>query len=188
MACSTITLNKGINGKCDASVGGIVEVYITNYPDAGKIFTMKNAEGTEETDIVKAVSAEADVDAAVKWYKFSFRKGTSYMNSTLTVDDANGVNYVTTELQMLFSKMEINKRVSISALTLGEFNIVVKDSNGYYWALGVSEAVTVSAGDGQTGTAKSDSNRYSITLTDDCPVFPLPLTNGDDVAEAAIYE
>lgn len=183
MACSS-TLNSGINGRCDTSMGGIVEVAIANY--ATGIFTLRGAEETT-TDVTEAISAEADASTATtKWYKFQFRKGTSQMSSTLTIDDANGINYVSTELQMLFGRMDTEKRISIGALAQSELVAVVKDCNGKYWALGVVEPITASAGEGMTGQARGDSNHYSITLTDDCPVFPLPVENGEAIMAAAV--
>lgn len=158
MAC--FSLNKGISGACDTSMGGITKVLLTEYSDA--LYTLNSA-GTE----VSAVSSGAT------WYEFTFRKGSSSMTSTLNVDDANGINYVSTELQMQFGKMETSKRVAVAALAKSELAGIVKDSNGKYWALGLSEAVTASAGEGATGAARGDSNHYSITLLDNHDTYPL---------------
>lgn len=181
MACNSI--NKGINSKCSTSMGGIVEVAIANYNDVAIDF--RGETGTV-TDVREAITAEAIIGRD-SWYKFSFRKGTSQMTSTLNIDDANGVNYVSTELQMLFGKMETEKRVALDKLSTSELVVVVKDSNGKYWLLGAVEPVTVSGGEGATGTARGDSNHYSITLVDNCPVFPLECDNGEFILNGAIY-
>lgn len=156
MAC--FSLASGINGACDTSMGGIVEVYLAEY--ASDIFTVT----TNEVTAIKE---------STSFYKFNFRKGSSSMTSTLTIDDANGINYVSTELSMTFGKMETSKRVAISALATSELAGIVKDCNGKYWALGLSEAVTASAGEGATGAARGDSNHYSITLVDNHTTFPM---------------
>lgn len=166
--CSQI--NAGINARCDTSMGGIIEVAIANYDPA--IFTLS-------TDTVSA-----SVEAPVKWYGFRFRKGTSSMNSTLNIDDANGVNYVSTELTMIFGKMDTAKRLAIAGLAAGEVVAVVKDANGKYWALGKDEPVTASAGEGVTGTARGDGNHYSITLLDNSTTFPFEVSNGAAVFDA----
>ena len=158
MAC--FSLASGINGACDTSMGGITEVYLTEFAD--DIFTVTSG-GTEVTGVKSGAS----------FYKFNFRKGSSSMTSTLTIDDANGINYVSTELSMTFGKMETAKRVAISALATSELAGIVKDCNGKYWALGLSEAVTASAGEGATGAARGDSNHYSITLVDNHTTFPM---------------
>lgn len=166
--CSQI--NAGINARCDTSMGGIIEVAIANYEPA--IFKLDDNK------------VAASVDPDLKWYGFRFRKGTSSMTSTLNIDDANGVNYVSTELTMIFGKMDTDKRLAIAGLAAGEVVAVVKDANGKYWALGYDEPVTASAGEGVTGTARGDGNHYSITLLDNATTFPYEVNNGAAVFDA----
>ena len=61
----------------------------------------------------------------------------------------------------------------MAALAVGELVFIVKDSNGKFWYLGMDEAVTASAGSGQTGQAIGDGNFYSITFTDNGNSWPL---------------
>ena len=158
MACScTNQTISGLCRDCEGSLGGIVSVYLANYKE--NIFTVTSG----------AVSA---VDSAVSFYEYQFRKNTGSMTSTLNIDPANGVNFVQTDLVMLFSRMETKKRIEMAALSVGQLAGIVKDANGKYYALGVSEPLEASAGDGQTGTARTDGNRYSITLTDNQESFP----------------
>lgn len=149
----------GLCKDCDASRGGIVEVYAANYGD-----------------LTPTVSAGTITDITVKEgasvYKYEFRKGTGSMTSTLTIDAANGVNYVATELVLQFSKMETRKRIEMAALAVGELVFVIKDANGRYWYLGMDESVTASAGSGQTGQAIGDGNFYNITFTDNANSWP----------------
>lgn len=177
MSCSVI--NKGINAKCDTSMGGIIEVYLANASEWDYVVS------TDTLD-VETVSGTADS----KWYRYSFRRGTSSMNSTLNIDDANGVNYVSTELIMSFGRMDTEKRVAISALATSDLKAIVKDANGKYWALGETEGVTASAGSGNTGQARSDANAYSITLVDNNVTFPKEITqaNFEDHVVPAIAE
>lgn len=149
----------GLCRDCDSSRGGIIEVYAANYGD----LTPTVSAGTI-TAIAVATGASV--------YKYEFRKGTGSMTSTLTVDAANGVNYVATELVLQFTKMETRKRIEMAALAVGELVFIVKDANGKFWYLGKDEAVTASAGNGQTGTAVGDGNFYSITLTDNSESWP----------------
>ena len=149
----------GLCKDCDSSRGGIVEVYAANYGD----LTPTVSAGT-----ITAIS----VASGASVYKYEFRKGTGSMTSTLTVDAANGVNYVATELSLQFSKMETRKRIEMAALAVGELVFIVRDSNGKFWYLGMDEAVTASAGSGQTGQAIGDGNFYAITLTDNANTWP----------------
>ena len=155
-SCSNQTI-AGLCKDCEGSLGGIVSVYLANYK--ADIFTVTSG----------AVSA---VDTATTFYEYQFRKNTGSMTSTLNIDPANGVNFVQTDLVMLFSRMETKKRIEMAALSVGQLAGIVKDANGKFYALGVSEPMEASAGDGQTGTARTDGNRYSITLTDNQTSFP----------------
>ena len=94
------------------------------------------------------------------------------MTKTANIDAANGINYITTELVINFSRMETTKRIEMQALLLDEVMVIVKDSNGVYWFLGYDEPVTATAGGGQTGQAKTDANQYTITLTDESHELP----------------
>lgn len=98
--------------------------------------------------------------------KYAFAANSASATSTKTIDKANGVNFVTTDLVMKFSRMETTKRTEVEALSLNELVVVYEDANGKWWYLGKDEPVTASAVDGQTGAARSDSNAYNVTLED----------------------
>lgn len=150
----------GLAKDCAANMGGIVEVMIANFADVT---------GVTITDgVVSAVTMAADA----KFKKYSFAKNTGSLTSTYNIDAASGVKYVTSDLLLQFNRMETTKRVEITALSLGDLAVIVKDANGKYWYLGKDEPVNASAGDGQTGTARGDANRYTITLQDESLEMP----------------
>ena len=120
MACSQV-LN-GIAADCQTNVGGVREVYIANYSDVTAI------EVDDSSNMIKTITM---ADTA-KFKKYSFKKNTSSMTSTLNVDPANGK----------------------------------------YWFLGQEEFVSATAGTAETGTNRSDGNRYTITLTDYSASYP----------------
>ena len=157
---SCIQTLSGLAKDCAANMGGIVEVMIANFADAT---------GVTITDgVVSAVTMAADA----KFKKYSFAKNTGSLTSTYNIDAASGVKYVTSDLLLQFNRMETSKRVEITALSLGDLAVIVKDANGKFWYLGKDEPVNASAGDGQTGTARGDANRYTITLQDESLEMP----------------
>ena len=157
---SCIQTLSGLAKDCAANMGGIVEVMIANFSDVT---------GVTITDgVVSAVTMAADA----KFKKYSFAKNTGSLTSTYNIDAASGVKYVTSDLLLQFNRMETSKRVEITALSLGDLAVIVKDANGKYWYLGKDEPVNASAGDGQTGTARGDANRYTITLQDESLEMP----------------
>ena len=164
MACSQV-LN-GIAADCQTNVGGVREVYIANYSDVTAI------EVDEVSNMIKTITM---ADTA-KFKKYAFKKNTSSMTSTLNVDPANGVNFVQTDLALVFAKQETVKRMEIAKLSLGELRVIVLDANGKYWFLGQEEFVSATAGTAETGTNRQDGNRYTITLTDYSSSYPYEVT------------
>lgn len=177
--CSNICIERSIVTDCGSSMGGIVEVVITNWSDKTFTPSEKNP-GKVEAGTGAVCGQEQGI-----WYLYEFRRGTSSLSSTLNIDEANGTNYVSTELVMTFNRMEADKRLAITALAQAPMAVIVKDANGKYWALGNDEPVYASAGEGVTGTSRTDSNHYSITLLDNSAQFPFEVVNGAAIFEAA---
>ena len=91
----------GITLDCTTSLGGIKTVYIANYGDVTNVAT------DESTGMVTGITM---ADGAT-FKPYQFRKQTGSMTSTLNVDETAGINYVSTELSLVFTKMETAKRV-----------------------------------------------------------------------------
>lgn len=161
MACST-QIFSGLPANCDANRGGIQVVYIANRSDVSAI--KLNTEGDEIATITMTDTA--------KFHAYHFKKGAASFTSTFTLDNANGVNYVSTVVSINFAKMETAKRIEMQALSLGEMAVIVLDANGKYWYLGYDDPVYASAGTGVTGTARTDANQYTIELTDESEALP----------------
>jgi hypothetical protein len=163
MAC-LITLN-GITLDCQPSLGGIKRVWITQYSDVKSVVV-------GDDNMIESITLEGEA----QWYEYQFRKATGSLTSTLNVDESAGVNYVSNELALVFTKMETAKRIEIAALSIGQLAVVVEDSNGHYWFLGKDDYVSASAGTGVTGTAKGDQNAYTLTLSTDSDSYPYELS------------
>lgn len=179
--CASIVL-KGIMMDCSNSIGGIKKVWLARYSDIaqvnGKTATIGDiteTEGGETRVLGKGVTA-ISLKSGGEWFEYQFRKNTGSLTSTLNVDEANGNNYITSELSLVFSKMETKKRMEMAALAVGAVVAVVLDSNGKYWLLGFDDYVSASAGTGETGTAKEDRNAYTITLSTDSAEWPYELS------------
>ena len=170
MACSQTLA--GIINDCAANMGGIKEVYLANKADVTVTVT---------TNKVTAITMASQA----KFHKYQFRPNTSSMSSNYQVNAENGVAYVQTDLQMVFNRMETAKRVEVVAMAQGELCALVRDCNGLLWFLGYDAPLLLSAGDGLTGTARSDRNGYSVTLQDNSLELPhevLEGTGGVDIS------
>lgn len=164
MSCAAYTL-KGLPRDCEQSMGGIAEVYIANYEDVTAV-EVSNTDGTE------GKISTITMDEGKKFYKYVLRKGAGSFTSTATIDNANGVNFVTTVLTFNMLRMNTQKRIEMTALSVNELAVIVKDANGTYWYLGKDNAVTATNGTGQTGTARTDGNMYTIELSDESATYP----------------
>lgn len=152
---------------CVANLGGIKNVWLAEYEED---ILVKGEDGN-----ITLTDELASVKTGVSWYHFKMRKNVATMTSTLN-NSTDGASYVTTELALVFSRMDAAKRASIQALALDELVAIVEDNNGELWFLGADAPLVATAGAGETGTAMGDANRYTITLTDEAKQFPYRLS------------
>lgn len=167
MATCTQALG-GIQLDCTTSQGGIKKVWIARYDDVKpelKVMTPTENEiyNGLPTDY-KMVTFTGATTVKDNFKVFEFRRGTASMTETHTADETTGNNYVTAELNLVFTKKDTTKRVEMAALSVGQLAVIVLDSNGKYWYMGYDDYVSASAGGSETGTAKSDRNAFTITL------------------------
>ena len=161
-SCTSYTLS-GLNAGCKDSVGGIAKIWLADFEAVKWVF--KDTSYTPSTNDTSAFKV------------YNLRKGTASMTSTLTVND-NAGSYFTTEVTMNFLKMENAKRLEVMAMLMGQCTGVVKDRNGRYWAIGMENPLEGSAGTGETGTAASDANQYTVTISVDESELPREITDG----------
>lgn len=152
MAINCLQVLSGLAKDCTPNKGGIKAIYIANFDEV--------TVGDPEGDVISSIT----LSGGTKFKKYSFRQETGSLTSTLTADKTTGANYVTTDISLVFTKMETVKRIEIAALSLGELAAIVEDENGKYWYVGKDNPLTASAGSANSGTARGDSNNYSITL------------------------
>lgn len=162
MAC-TQTL-AGITRDCLPNMGGIAKVWLANFANIGTL--------TESSGAITAVS----MLNSEKFKLYEFARNTSNLSSNYTVNAENGTTFVESDLLMVFNRMDTAKRLEIVALAQGELAAIVEDNNGTKWFLGHDNPLTLSAGDGLTGTARGDRNGYSVTLHDQSDEMPMPFT------------
>lgn len=166
MACSTIS--KFTFDVCESSLGGIRTVYLANWKEDA------------------ALASEGEITgftSGITWYEYGFRKNTGSMTHTLNVAD-DGSNNVTTVLSLVFGKMDTQKRIAMSALANADIMAIVVDNNGERTFLGKDCPVNVSNGTGETGTNRSDANRFTMELTDDSKEYPLHLASDVTITPA----
>lgn len=154
MACNSIALN-GITAHCDTAPGGLKEVYIAEAADVSAL--------TYDTsnNVITAIT----MDTGKKFKKYTFRPGNSNFNSEFQSDITTGAAVWTSNLELVFTKADANKRLEIYALVTDDCVVIVQDKAGNYIYMGDENPVNATAGTHETGTASTDRNAYSVTLT-----------------------
>lgn len=182
MECNSITL-KGIVRDCNPNMGGIQKVWMILKSDITDIKLGIDETSSTDPDI-EMITTLAVAEGEGKVNAFEFRKGAASMTSNLQKDDTNGSYFWLTDLVMNFQRMETSKRAAVMALTLAEACAIVLDANGVYWFLGKDEYLSATSGTAETGTAKTDANKYSVTLQDSS--LKLPYEIKKSVAEGIV--
>ena len=178
MACTctnvTYALKTMSNSLCDGNTGGIKNVWVALKCD---VVATKGVD--EQNNAVATVAAADESQKPKPFYEYAFRKNTSSFTSTLNADQDNLTSYWVTELTMNFKKTEAAKRMSLMALVQNDCVAVVEDNNGVKWFLGFDEPLVATAGTHNSGTQRSDSNSYEITLSDESNEAPLSVDGWD---------
>ena len=167
MNCTSYTLS-GLNAGCKDSVGGVAKIWL--------------ADKSAVTWTIDSSTKTASGGPTSGFKVYLLRRGAASMTSTLTVND-NAGSYFTTEIAMNFLKMETSKRLEVMAMLMGQCTGVVKDNNGKYWAIGIEHPLEGSAGTGETGTAASDANQYTVTISVDEAELPYEITDATMIAD-----
>lgn len=167
MACNAYTI-AGLVNDCARSKGGIRNVYIANYEDVTSVTL--GTEGNKEK-----ITAIAMKDSA-KFKKYYFRPNTSSHSDALTRDDANGVNYVTSTLSLVFTRQDTLKRIEMTALCVNDLAVIVEDANGYVTYLTKDAPAVATEASGDSGVSAGDGNKFSISLSAENETFPYEVT------------
>lgn len=182
MSCRSLT--NITKGNCESNKGGLfTTVWVMNrsYLEIKKDFTGSGTSDANPTDYtgvarVSWKNGHGKDDACT----LKFRKQSSGLTSEGTVDDANGISFVTSNLALVFARQNVEKRVAVQALALQEdLAVIVRDGNGVNYLLGADDSVSATAYGAATGTAATDANQYTITLTDISTELPYIVIDDD---------
>lgn len=148
-------LNGGIQKSCDNNTGGLSKLYVADFPLIGS-YTEANGEITAIT-----------MTSGATFYEFEFNRNTSSYKEDIAINLDNGTTYFNQEVTLRLARREKTKREALQKLIAGQKQlfIIVKDSNGLFWAFGREEGCYVTAVTGGSGVQKADANEYQITFS-----------------------
>lgn len=196
MACRTLQ-NIGIDN-CTGNKGGIyTEVLFGSRNDFGAVIDQVDTatagypyevNGKYQNGFVKFAQTEGTLNITDVHY-IKFRKNSSGLTSEGTFDETNGVYFFTNNLALVIARQEVEKRMSLQALALADdLAVIVRDGNGKCYFLGLDDTVSMTAMTAQTGTANTDGNNYTATLTDTSNELPFFVKEEDWTALVALAE
>jgi len=162
MACN-VTLTDITYSCDDIALGGLTKVYLLdkNALDA----TTPEVSVSSDVVTLSPTGATLDADTLIASIEFNLKDGFSTFTDVKTISDGSvsAVPTITIELP----KMSLANRDALEDLSSPNAEIVafVETAAGTRHLVGFDYGLFVSTIDGAAGTARSDKNRYQITLT-----------------------
>ena len=148
MACM---LTKGRIEPCKDVVGGIKNVYFTDFNDFG---TVSQDADDQITDMTGTFTA----------YKYEL-KGNSSFEQTVTSSRENGTTFFEQTLNLTLHKLSKEDNKEIKLLAYGRPHIAVEDYNGNVFVMGLEHGSEVTGGTIVTGAAMGDLSGYTLSFS-----------------------
>lgn len=159
MACNIV---QGREIDCRDSVGGILEVYLTEFTN------VPQANITASSGVITA----ATCSAGKRFFTYQLEKENASLTKKEMISVENGTLYSEQTLTFTLKKMSASLRNNIRTLAQNRLHVIVKDANNTYWWLGQVNGVDLTAADGTSGKAMGDMNGYTLTFTGKEPNAP----------------
>jgi hypothetical protein len=145
MACD---ITKGRVKECKQNLGGQSKLYMFNYQEDP--FTVLAGEATAINVGITVV------------YVYELEGTLNTLSEDMVSDKDTGVTVNTQTTVMTLRKQDAPTSAEFNLLAYGDAQCVVKDRNGVYHALGISEGLNWSI-NAQTGGNYTDLNGYTVT-------------------------
>ena len=165
MSCQSFTL-KGIPQECAGSVAGLKTLYFGLVDDISAV-TFTDSAQTIDTLTLKS---------GKHLYEYFVTEESSSLNSTITKNPQNGVQYFTNQLNATFVRMTPEKHIEMEALSNEKLFFVAEDNNGYLWTSLRDSFVSVSEITAQTGQSFDDLSGYQIVANHRSGFLPFSIS------------
>ena len=158
MAC-TVTLADITYGCDDLGIGGIVELHVASRAAAITAITTKD-------DSTRVISAVGGAASDVVQFSFNLKDGFSVFSEVKT-SNADGTFSTVPTISAEFPKMDASRITALDQMSNGAPELVafVKTAAGTHHVCGLDFGLYVSTIDGNSGTGRSEKNRFQVTLT-----------------------
>ena len=158
MSCS---LTSGWIKGCKDNAGGLKRVLLANKDDV-----VSFTEGaTGSLTVPSGEITDITMVAGATFFEFVPNKMSSNWVENIQANAQNGTIGYEQVLTMIFAKNEAAKRNQVALLGQGEVYAIVEDYNGKYFLLGEFNGCELTGGSSSSGTALTDLNGWTLTLT-----------------------
>lgn len=149
MACA---LQQGYNLDCRDSVGGIKNLWMTEYNSVTAIIESNGI----VTTITNAVGK--------RFWKYNLQKQISSAIETLAGSEDNGTVVYTQEVKIILNKQQVSVRNEILIIAQNKLLHVIEYQDGTFRLFGWKNGLFLNAGTAESGTVLGDRNGYNLTF------------------------
>lgn len=160
----------GVTLECNEGVGGVKEIYITNWYHF-------------QSGVTMTVDDIINVLPTATLFRYQPNRNTGALTVTPTPNLENGTLYYVQAIEMTLGKLDNTKRKNIEMLAKAKVIAFVRMYDDQILCVGLTDGAFLTAGTFGTGKAKGDLNGYQLTITAEEPHQPYFLaqyTPGDN--------
>ena len=147
MACS---ITNGRVLPCKSAVGGLKNIYFSNYDSA--------------VAALAPSAGEITFSGSEEFYQYEI-KGNSSLETAINSSRENGTTFYESTLSATFTYLDKATQEEIKLLAAGRPQVVIEDYNGNFFLAGLEHGMDVTGGTVVTGGAMNELSGYTLTLT-----------------------
>ena len=153
MALTDCALINGDELDCRDSVGGIEEIYVTEFENKLAL--------TESSGIITAFT----LSTGKKFWTYKLEKENAEANETASVSIENGTIFFDQSIAVMLKKWSAAKRNNVNLLSQNRLLLIAKYRTGVYVLYGKTAGVDLTVIEGKSGKAYGDLNGFTLTFT-----------------------
>lgn len=152
MALSDCAIINGDEIDCRDSVGGIEEIYITEFQNKDTLI--------ETSGVVTAHT----LLSGKRYWTYQLEKENAEFTENGQTSVENGTSFVEQTLAVSLKKWSAAKRNKINLLQMNRLLVIIKYRNGNYLMMGKTAGADMTVFEGKSGKAYGDMNGFNLTF------------------------
>lgn len=157
---------KGVSATCSPTIAGVLRLAVANWDDG---YTFTQSQGSCIVDTIDLGSE--------KVYAIDIADGSGSATSTGTIGANGSAKYHLHSVSGLIQRLDCDVLEQYNDLFMGTFIVFVETRNHDVYAFGVSNGLTASAFEYQSGAAEGDQAGIAFTFDGSEPEAPLKIAD-----------